>query len=99
MEKAGNTSITIDPEVLKKEKDKIVARMVKNNMKESEINTEEVYKKLQKKVEGKKSKENPDFGTRNYMLPSYHEKTHFKGALSLQMQSSPSVIADDNNLR
>lgn len=89
----------VEPDVLKAEKDKLVARMVKNNMKESEINTEEVYKKLQKKMEGKRSKEAPDFGNRNYMLPTYHEKTHFKGAVSLQMQSSPSVLADDFHLR
>jgi len=89
----------VEPDVLKAEKDKLVARMVRNNMKESEINTEEVYKKLQKKMEGKRSKEAPDFGNRNYMLPTYHEKTHFKGAVSLQMQSSPSVLADDFHLR
>ncbi len=99
LEQVQPTTIIVEPEVLKKEKDKLVARMVKNNMKESEINTEEVYKKLQKKMEGKQSKECPDFGNRNYMLPTYHEKTHFKGALSLQMQSYPSVMADDFNLR
>ena len=29
--------------------------------------------------------ESPDFGTRNYMLPSYHRKTHFKAATGLQL--------------
>ena len=32
-----------------------------------------------------KNIENPDLGTRNFMLPSYHTKTHFKGATGLQM--------------
>jgi hypothetical protein len=99
LEQAPPHAIIVEPDVLKAEKDKLVARMVRNNMKESEINTEEVYKKLQKKMEGKRSKEAPDFGNRNYMLPTYHEKTHFKGAVSLQMQSSPSVLADDFHLR
>ena len=50
LEQVQPTTIIVEPEVLKKEKDKLVARMVRNNMKESEINTEEVYKKLQKKL-------------------------------------------------
>ena len=46
VKEAEGKAVIVEPEVLKKEKDKIVARMIKNNVKESEINTEEVYKKL-----------------------------------------------------
>lgn len=69
--------------------------MILHNRKESDIDTEQVYVKLQKKMAGKKSSVSPDLGHRNYMLPSYHEKTHFKGATTLQMQANPSVQADD----
>ena len=40
----------------------------------------DLYKK---KMAKKGNKETIDYGTRNFMLPSYHKKTHFKGATSL----------------
>ena len=48
---------------------------------------------------GKVNKENPDLGVKNYMLPIYHQKLHFKGATSLQLQSDPSVKISDFELR
>ena len=33
----------------------------------------------------KSNYENPDLGNRNFMLPSYHAKTHFKAARGLEM--------------
>lgn len=56
-----------------------------HNRKESELDTEQLYNKLKKKMEGNKSSISPDLGHRNFMLPSYHEKTHFKGATTLQL--------------
>jgi hypothetical protein len=52
-----------------------------------------------KKKYGKVNKENPDLGVQNYMLPIYHQKLHFKGATSLQLQSDPSVKISDFELR
>jgi hypothetical protein len=35
--------------------------------------------------------------TRNYMLPSYHDKTHFKAAKSIQIQTGePSLAANED---
>ena len=47
----------------------------------------------------KENKENPDLGNRNFMLPSYHKKTFFKGATQLQMQTGAAVMTDDTQLR
>lgn len=38
--------------------------------------------------------------TRNYMMPSYHEKTHFKAASSIQIQTGePSLTVNEESLR
>lgn len=62
------------------------------------INTEEIYKLIQKRMK-KRSIENPDLGHRNFILPSYHTKTYYKGATSLQMQTETSVKVNDSELR
>ena len=57
--------------------------MAINHRNENELDTEQLYKKLQNKIRGNPSSVSPDLGHRNFMLPSYHEKTHFKGATAL----------------
>lgn len=39
------------------------------------------------------------FAVRNYMIPTYHAKTHFKGAQGLQMQTLQSLKSDEKELQ
>ena len=89
------------PEFLEEEKKKILARFAKSKTtSENDISTEQIYQIIKKKVEKKeKNIENPDLGNRNFMLPSYHTKTHFKGATGLYMQTGSSLKANDQDLR
>lgn len=52
--------------------------------KTAEPTLEEVYAHIER-LKSKKmvSKENIDTGVRNFILPSYHNSTHFKGAMAL----------------
>jgi hypothetical protein len=50
-----------------------------------EPSTESIHNMMLKNIK-KQNIENPDLGNRNYMLPSYHKKTHFKAATTLHMQ-------------
>lgn len=54
-----------------------------------------------KKKEEKRQKnvENPDLGTRNFMISNYHTKTHFKGATGLMMQTGSALKTTDQDLR
>jgi hypothetical protein len=55
---------------------------------------------IRKKVEkGEKNVENPDLGTRNFMIPNYHTKTHFKAATGLMMQTGSALKTTDQELR
>ena len=56
---------------------------------------------IKKKHEKKeRNTENPDLGNRNFMIPSYHTKTHFKGATGLHLQAgTTSLIASEQDLR
>ena len=73
----------IKPEILEQEKKRIMARLHKTGSSAAQdLNTEQVYNLIKKRA-ARFNNENPDLGTRNYMLPSYHTKTHYKGAFSL----------------
>ena len=50
-----------------------------------EPTTQDVINMINKKKDKGSNKEHVDLKIRNFMIPSYHKKTHFKGALSLQM--------------
>ena len=56
---------------------------------------------IKKKHEKKeKNTEAPDLGNRNFMIPSYHTKTHFKAATGLHLQAgSASLMASQQDLR
>jgi len=53
---------------------------------------------IKKRME-KENTECPDLGTRNFMLPSYHQKTFYKAATSLHMQTENSLKAPEHVLR
>jgi hypothetical protein len=48
-----------------------------------EPTTEEVINMINKKKDRYSEKEHVDLKIRNFMIPSYHKKTHYKAALSL----------------
>jgi len=83
------------PEVLELEKKRLMARLSKSSSGAQELNTEAIYNMIKKRME-KENTENPDLGTRNFMLPSYHQKTFYKAATSLHMQTENSLKAPDH---
>lgn len=73
----------IKPETLEEEKKKILSRFARSHSGENaDFNTEQIYELIKRRMM-KENKENPDLGNRNFMLPSYHKKTFFKGATHL----------------
>ena len=63
-----------------------------------DISTIEIFDIIRKKWHKEMNKEVVDLGNRNFMLPSYHTKTHFKAATSLQMQTDSSLKSPDKRL-
>ena len=63
-----------------------------------EPGTEQIHNLVLNKL-NKSNRENPDLGNRNYMLPSYHAKTNFKGATALHLQCAPSLKSNIATLR
>lgn len=110
IEKIRNSTgqtLQIDPEIFEKEKRKLLKTdTFKNATNEDILNY--IHSKMLK--EATKKVEKPDFGHRNYILPSYHSKTHFKAAQAIQMQTVNSLkgseryfrgefkLASDNNI-
>ena len=73
----AQSNIVIKPEVFLKEKKRY--EKLHKHAKIDNLSTQELMELLQKKAVAEKysKKERPDFGIRNFMMPSYHVKTHF----------------------
>ena len=71
----------LTPEVFDRERKQLIERFSRSKI-GIVPDAEQIYKMIKKKYE-KINVENPDLGVRNFMLPIYHQKMHFKGATSL----------------
>lgn len=89
-------SIMVSPERFEKEK-----RILVKTEKYKSATNEEIIGIIQAKIfkEITKRHEKPDYGHRNFILPSYHSKTHFKAAQSIQMQTENSLIGTERYYR
>jgi hypothetical protein len=85
----------LTPEFLDAERDKIKDTYARSNRPEPSY--EELNKIIFQKIRMQKKK--VDFGNRNFMIPSYHTKTHFKAATTLQLQCEPSLMSNVAKLR
>ena len=47
----------------------------------------------------RESEKQNQFAVKNFMIPTYHQKTHFKAARGLQMQTLESLKAKDAELQ
>ena len=62
--------------------------------------TEMVHTLIHRQIEKQEAKKGQLFlPHRNFILPSYHCKTHFKGGTAMQLQTDPSLQLNDLRLR
>lgn len=60
---------------------------------------QQAYDVIKKKMKKFSEKETIKLEHRNFILPSYHTKTYFRGATSLQLQTDASLQMKDEVLR
>ena len=60
---------------------------------------QQAYDAIKKKMRKFSEKETIKLEHRNFILPSYHTKSYFKGATALQLQTDSSLQMNDHILR